>query len=67
MAALSEVTYRLELPSTWQIYNAFHASLLSPYHETKVHGVNYSKSVPKLIDREPEWEVEAILDSRRLG
>jgi len=63
-AALSEVTYRLELPSTWRIHNAFHTSLLSPYHETKVHGINYSEPVPELIDGEPEWEVEAILDSR---
>jgi len=66
-AALGEVTYQLKLPSTWRIHNAFHASLLSPYHETGVHGVNYSEPTLDLIDREPEWEVEAILDSKRSG
>ena len=63
-AALSEVTYHLKLPATWQIHNVFHMSLLLPYHETKVHSINYSEPVPDLIDGEPEWEVEAILDSR---
>src|SRR6266851_5097469 len=66
-AALGEVTYQLQLPSTWRIHNVFHTSLLSPYYETGVHGVNYSEPTLDLIDGEPEWEVEAILDSKRSG
>ena len=28
---INEAAYRLRLPSTWLIYNAFHVSLLKPY------------------------------------
>ena len=28
---INETSYRLKLPSTWHIHNAFHASLLKPY------------------------------------
>jgi len=66
-AALGKVTYQLQLPSTWRIHNAFHASLLLPYYETGVHGVNYSEPTLDLIDGELEWEVEAILNSKRSG
>ena len=55
---LSVVTYHLDLPPSWQIHNAFHASLLSLYHKTREHRTNYSKPTPELIDNEPEWEVE---------
>ena len=42
LKALSPVAYQLELPITWRIHNTFHASLLSPYHETLAHRPNYS-------------------------
>jgi len=64
---LSLVTYRLDLPPTWKLHNAFHASLLHPYHETREHGGNQVPPAPELIEGEPEWEVEAILASRRHG
>ena len=31
---VSPVAYKLELPPTWTIHDVFHASLLTPYHET---------------------------------
>ncbi len=31
---ISPVAYRLELPINWRVHNVFHASLLTPYHET---------------------------------
>jgi hypothetical protein len=57
MEALSPVTYRLQLPPSWQIHNPFHATLLSPYRETSEHGANYYTLAPELIQEEPEWEV----------
>ena len=45
----------------------FHTDLLTPYRETKTHGENYQRPPPELIDNKEEFEVEAILDSRRFG
>jgi hypothetical protein len=39
---ISPVAYQLRLPMAWGIHNVFHASLLSPYHETTAHGPNFS-------------------------
>jgi hypothetical protein len=64
IAILSKVTYQLRLPSTWYIHNAFYVSLLSLYYKMAVYGANYLEVVPDLIDREPEWKMEAVLDSR---
>jgi hypothetical protein len=65
--AISAVTYRLNLPSSWKIWNAFHASLLTPYRETDSHGPNYERPPPDLIEDEEEYEVDQILDSRKHG
>ena len=45
----------------------FHIDLLTPYHETEMHGANFTQPPPDLIDGEEEYEVEEILDSRRHG
>ena len=58
---LSPITYRLAIPTKWKIHNTFHASLLSPYHENNVHGPNYMRPPPDLIEGEEEYEVKAIL------
>jgi hypothetical protein len=60
---MSPVSYRLALPSQWKIHLVFHIDLLSPYRETEVHGINYQRPPPELIDNEEEYEVEDILDS----
>src|SRR6266850_2764714 len=62
---LGPTTYRLELPAQWKIHNVFHGSLLLPYYETKEHGHNFPEPAPDLIEGQPEWEVEEILNSRR--
>ena len=64
---MSPISYRLELPHQWRIHPVFHIDLLTPYRETKTHGENYSRPSPELIEGEEEFEVEAILDSRRFG
>ena len=64
---LSPITYQLELPPQWKIHDVFHADLLTPYHETELHGPNFTKPPPDLIDGEEEYEVEEILQSRKYG
>jgi len=62
---LGLTTYRLELPVRWKIHNAFHGSLLLPYYKTKEHRRNFPEPAPELIEGQPEWEVEEILNSRQ--
>ncbi len=57
---MSPVVYRLRLPPQWNIHPVFHASLLTPYAETKEHGENYTRPPPDMIEGEAEYEVEAI-------
>lgn len=64
---LSPVTYRLKLPPTMKIHDVFHASLLTPYKETKEHGPNFTHPPPDLVDDEEEYEVESIRNSRWTG
>ncbi len=61
---MSPVNYRLKLPTQWSIHDVFHIDLLTPYHKTITHGPNYSRPPPDLIDKEEEYEIEKILDSR---
>jgi len=51
----------------WGIHDIFHIDLLTPYHETNIHGPNYSRPPPDLIDNEEEYKVKKILDSQRFG
>jgi hypothetical protein len=64
---MSAVNYRLELPTQWSIHPMFHTDLLTPYKETIMHGPNFTRPAPELIDGEEEYSVEKILDSRRFG
>ncbi len=64
---MSPVNYRLKLPTQWSIHDVFHIDLLTPYHETGLHGSNYSRPAPDLIDNEEEYEVEKILDTQQFG
>ena len=64
---LSPITYQLELPSQWKIHDVFHVDLLTPYHETELHGPNFTRPPPDLIDREEEYKVEEILQSQKWG
>ncbi len=64
---ISPVAYQLRLPIAWNIHDVFHASLLSPYHETNAHGPNYSRPPPDLIKGEEEYEVEKVINHRHTG
>ena len=64
------MVYQLILPTQWKqkrIHDVFHASLLTPYHETEAHGVNYLEPPPDVIEGEEEYKVEKVLDSKRVG
>jgi hypothetical protein len=60
---LGPVTYRLKLPITWKVYNMFYAVLLKPYIKTEVHGENFSRPVPDILDGEEVYNVETILNT----
>ena len=61
---LGKKVYELKLPFQWIqkcVHPVFNAALLTPYHETDIHGPNFIKPPPDLIDGEEQYEVEAIL------
>jgi hypothetical protein len=64
---MSAVNYRLELPMQWSIHPVFHIDLLTPYKETIMHGPNFTRPTPELINGEEEYSVEKILDSQCFG
>jgi Integrase zinc binding domain/Chromo (CHRromatin Organisation MOdifier) domain/Integrase core domain len=64
---LGPVTYRLKLPTTWKVYNVFHAVLLKPYVEIEVHGENFSQPILDILDREEVYNMETILRHWRRG
>jgi hypothetical protein len=58
-------SYRLKLPQQWKIHPVIHASLLTPYHETKEHGINFTRPPADIINDIPEFEVESINKIRK--
>jgi len=57
-------TYRLEFPPTMKIHNNIHISLLEPYHDNQFPSQRQEPPPPIIIDGEPEYELEEIIDSR---
>jgi hypothetical protein len=64
---ISDIVFQLELPHQWKIHNVFHASLLTPYIETELHGPNYPELPPEITEGDPEFEVKQIVGSRQIG
>ena len=64
---LSPAVYEIKIPHQWKIHNVFHANLITPYKETAIHGPNYSRPPPDLVDGEEEFEVEQIPDMKQIG
>jgi hypothetical protein len=64
---MSAVNYHLKLPTQWSIHPMFHINLLTPYKETIMHGPNFTRPAPELIDGEEEYSMEKILDSRQFS
>ena len=59
------LTYQLELPKTWKIYDSFHPVHLMPYRETPQYGPVKTQPPPDLIDNEEEYEVDHIVRHKR--
>ena len=58
---IGNLAYKLDLPETMRIHDVFHVSLLKPYYND---GRALPPPPPEVIEDEPEWEVERILDHR---
>ena len=58
---IGEAAYKLDLPETMRIHNVFHVSLLKRYCSD---GRGKPPPPCKIIDDEPEWEVEKVLNHR---
>ena len=63
---LSPLSYELKHPDLWKIHPVFHALLLTPYQENKIHRPNFLALPPDLIDNEEECEIDWILKHFRL-
>ena len=62
---VATTAYRVELPAASGVHNVFHVSLLEPYHPSTIPGRTVEPPPPlELVPGEPEYEVEAVLDSR---
>ncbi|CAI7772695.1 unnamed protein product [Closterium sp. NIES-54] len=68
-AQVTLVTFRLRLPDTWKLHNAFHVQLLKPYKDPnqQFQGRQLPPPPHVLIQDEPEYEVERVLTHRRRG
>ena len=61
----SKAAFKLKLPPHWRIHPVFHMSLLDPYRANKIEGrKQLAMPPPEIVNRELEYEVETILDSK---
>ncbi|CAI7875846.1 unnamed protein product [Closterium sp. NIES-54] len=68
-AQVTPVTFRLRLPDTWKLHNAFHVQLPKPYKDPnqQFQGRQLPPPPPVLIQDEPEYEIERVLTHRCRG
>jgi transposase InsO family protein len=64
-ARVGPVAYRVALPPDVRVHPVFHVSFLSPFHENTFQGRQPPPPPPDIIEGQEEWEVEAVMDSRK--
>ena len=63
---VNDVSYRLDLPTSMKIHNTFHVSLLGKYHQNTIIERKQPRPPAISVEGEVEFEVEEILDSKRV-
>ena len=61
---LSDWAYELEIPEEWRIHPVFHASLLTRFKATAVHGPAFAYPPPEEVQGVQEYEVHSIIGHR---
>jgi len=64
---VSSYAYKLDLPASMKVHPVFHVSLLEPVTTDPLPGQVQPAPPPIIVDDEPEWEVDEIVDSRFHG
>jgi len=64
LARIGESAYKLDRQPSMRIHNTFHISLLELYHDDKFPSQRAQPPPPIIIEGEPEYELEQIIDSR---
>jgi len=64
LAKIGSSAYKLNLPDTMKIHNTIHISLLEPYEDNKLPSQRQEPPPPIIMEGEPEYELEEIIDAR---
>jgi len=62
LAKIEESAYKHDLPPSMRIHNTFYISLLELYHNDKLPSQRTQPPPPIIIEGEPEYELEEIID-----